>query len=143
MGFLDKVKEQGSALASKAQSGISQGQAKLDEAQAKKRSHELLAELGAWEWAARHGRDGGQATEQLERVNAALAEHEAEHGEIAAPQVAVAEPEPVVPPVQEGAEVPPAPPMPPTPPAADVAPPPPPTGAPVPSAPPVAPPPAE
>ena len=42
MGFLDKAKEQASALAAKAQEGVNQGQAKLSESQANKKSAGLL-----------------------------------------------------------------------------------------------------
>lgn len=92
MGFLDKVKEQGSALASKAQEGINQGQAKLDEAQARKKANELLGQLGAWQWAMSNGRDGGQAAGQIEQIRAELAAHEAEHGQIDPPTVAAPPP---------------------------------------------------
>ncbi len=94
MGFLDKVREQGSALASKAQEGLSQGQAKLDEAQARKKGNDLLAQLGAWDWATAHGRDGGAGPAEMERLRGELATHEAEHGEIAPPEVAAPEPPP-------------------------------------------------
>lgn len=119
MGFLDKVKEQGSALAGKAQEGISQGQAKLDEAQSKKKANQLLGELGAWQWAMTHGRDGGVGATQIERIRGELTAHEAEHGPIEPPVVAAPEPPPA--------------------PSADVAPPAPP--GPPPGAPPTAPPP--
>jgi len=97
MGFLDKVKEQGSALASKAQEGLSQGQAKLDEAQAKKKANELLGQLGAWQWAMSEGRDGGVGATEIERIRAELTAHEAEHGQIAPPVVAAPEPPPAPP----------------------------------------------
>ncbi len=86
MGFLDKVKEQGSALANKAQEGISQGQAKLDEAQARKKANELLGQLGAWQWAMSQERDGGHGAVQIERIRAELTAHEVEHGPLAAPE---------------------------------------------------------
>ena len=46
MGFLDKAKEQASALAAKAQEGVNQGQAKLSESQANKKAAGLLEQLG-------------------------------------------------------------------------------------------------
>lgn len=97
MGFLDKVKEQGSALASKAQEGISQGQAKLDDAQAKKKANDLLGQLGAWQWAMSNGRDGGSGATEIERIRAELTAHEAEHSPIAPPAVAVPESPPAPP----------------------------------------------
>lgn len=138
MGFLDKAKEQASALAAKAQEGVNQGQAKMSEAQANKKAAGLLEQMGAWQWAQQHGRDGGQAAEQLARVHSELAAHEAEHGPIAAPLIPSA-PEPPAP-VDQGAAPPPpgasAPPAAPAP--APAAPPPP--GA-APAAPQTAPPP--
>ncbi len=118
MGFLDKVKEQGSALASKAQEGLSQGQAKLDEAQAKKKANELLGQLGAWQWAMSNGRDGGVGATEVERIRAELTAHEVEHGAIDPPPVAAPEPPPappgdVAPPPPPGDVAPPAPPGPP------------------------------
>ena len=120
MGFLDKAKEQASALAAKAQEGVNQGQAKLSESQANKKAAGLLEQLGAWQWAQQHGRDAGQAQEQTARILAELAAHEAEHGPIGAP----------LPPAEEAAPPPPgaeaAPPAPAAaPPAAGAAPPPP------------------
>lgn len=140
MGFLDKVKEQGTALAAKAQEGVNQGQAKLNEAQANKKAAGLLEQLGAWQWAQRNGRDAGQAEEQIARVIGELEAHEAEHGPIAAPQPP-APPEAAAPPPPPaaGSDVaapapPPAatPPPPTTPPPPGAAAPPPPAAAPVP-----------
>lgn len=109
MGFLDKVKEQGSALAGKAQEGISQGQAKLDEAQAKKKANQLLGELGAWQWAMTQGRDGGVGAVQIERIRGELTAHEAEHGPVDAPVIAAPEPAPpTMPPPAPGDVAPPA-----------------------------------
>ncbi|MBS1849185.1 MAG: hypothetical protein JST73_12990 [Actinobacteria bacterium] len=93
MGFLDKAKQQASSLANKAQEGINQGQAKLGDAQAKRHAKELLAELGAWEWAAAQGRESEVAAAEVARIRAELLAHEAEHGPIDPPNVA-AEPQP-------------------------------------------------
>ncbi len=82
MGFLDKAKEQASALANKAQEGISQGQAKLDAQQAKKHADGLLRDLGAWVFAQRTGRDNGGAPANIERIYGELQAHEAEHGQL-------------------------------------------------------------
>lgn len=82
MGFLDKAKEQASALASKAQDAANQGQAKLDASQAKKHADGLLRDLGAWYYAQRTGRDNGTGSAEIERVYAELQAHEAEHGRL-------------------------------------------------------------
>ncbi len=101
MGFLDKAKEQASALGKKASEGINQGQAKLDDAQAGRKAKALLAELGAWAWAKENGRGGDLADTELERLRAELVAHEAEHGPIeepTAPEAPEAEAPPAVPP---------------------------------------------
>ncbi len=135
MGFLDKAKEQASALANKAQEGLNQGQAKLDAAQAKKHADGLLRDLGAWVYAQRTGRDEGRAAAEIERLFGELQAHEAEHGPLGSDphqEETVAEAESVAP----GAAAP----------QPDVAPPPPapstaqPDVAPPPTAPPAAPP---
>lgn len=146
MGFLDKVKEQGTALAAKAQEGVNQGQAKLSDAQANKKAAGLLEQLGAWQWAQQNGRDSGQAQEQTARILAELAAHEAEHGSIGAPMPPAVEVAPP-PPGAEGAAPPPSPPAPTAPPApmapppAGAAPPPPAASPPPVAAPPASPPP--
>ena len=79
MGLLDKVKAQAEQVAVKAQQGVSQGQAKLEEMQAKKQGDALLRELGAAYFAQQ--RSGGSA----DAVTAALAKvdaHVAEHGAV-------------------------------------------------------------
>ena len=48
MGFMDKVKAQATVLADKAQTGVQQGQTKLQEMQASKQVDHLLRELGAY-----------------------------------------------------------------------------------------------
>ncbi|MHB1763329.1 MAG: hypothetical protein ACYCTL_10460 [Acidimicrobiales bacterium] len=47
MGLLDKVKAQAEQAVTKAQQGMAQGQAKLDQLQTKRRSDALLRNLGA------------------------------------------------------------------------------------------------
>lgn len=77
MGLMDKVKQGAEQALTKAQHGVSQGKAKLDEAQAKRHWDDLLSELGAAVYA--HRREGGGP----EAVNAALAaldQHRAVHG---------------------------------------------------------------
>lgn len=127
MGFLDKAKAMGTDLAAKSQEVVNQGQSKLNDSQVNKRAAGLLEQLGAWQWAQQHGRDGGQADEQLARVIAELEAHEEANGEIAAPLAPViAADAPAPPPPSAGF-------APPPPPTADVSPPPPPaaTAAPV------------
>ena len=48
MGFMDKVKAQATVLADKAQTGVQQGQSKLQEMQSSKQEDHLLRELGAY-----------------------------------------------------------------------------------------------
>lgn len=110
MGFLDKAKAQASQLAAKAQEGVKQGQAKLDDSQARKKAEGLLTELGAWAWAQQHGRDEGRGDAEIARITGELAAHEAEHGPITSP---AQQPEPVpeaAPPAAPSMDAPPAPP---------------------------------
>lgn len=95
MGFLDKAKEQASALANKAQEGISQGQAKLDAQQAKKHADGLLRDLGAWVYAQRTGRDNGEAAANIERIYVELQTHEVEHGRLGSGNEPAADASPV------------------------------------------------
>ena len=48
MGFMDKVKAQATVLADKAQTGVQQGQTKIQEMQTGKQVDHLLRELGAY-----------------------------------------------------------------------------------------------
>jgi hypothetical protein len=48
LGFMDKVKAQATVLADKAQTGVQQGQTKIQEMQASKQVDHLLRELGAY-----------------------------------------------------------------------------------------------
>jgi hypothetical protein len=59
MGLLDKVKAQATVLADKAQTGMQQGQTKIQEMQAGKQVDHLLRELGAYVFLSERGR--GQA----------------------------------------------------------------------------------
>jgi hypothetical protein len=67
MGLMDKVKEQAAQALNKAQHGVSQGKAKIDEAQAKHQWDGLLRDLGAAVYAEQ--REGGSS----DAVTAALA----------------------------------------------------------------------
>ena len=87
VGFLDKVKEQGTALAAKAQEGVKQGQAKLDDGQAKKKADAHLQDLGAWLWAQKNGRDDGTGEAEVARILGELSAFEAEHGALPLPTI--------------------------------------------------------
>jgi hypothetical protein len=56
MGFMDKVKAQATVLADKAQTGVQQGQTKLQEMQSGKQADHLLRELGAYVFLSERGR---------------------------------------------------------------------------------------
>jgi hypothetical protein len=67
MGLMDKVKVQYEQALTKAQQGVNQGKAKIDQAQAKHQWDALLRNLGAAVWAEQ--REGGSS----DAVTAALA----------------------------------------------------------------------
>lgn len=82
MGLMDKVKQQAGQALVKAQQGVSQGQAKLDQVQAKRQADLLLRDLGAAYYATQ--RTGGSQ----DAVDAALRlvdEHVAAHGAVDGP----------------------------------------------------------
>jgi hypothetical protein len=56
MGLMDKVKAQATVLADKAQTGVQQGQTKLQEMQTTKQVDHLLRELGAFVFLSERGR---------------------------------------------------------------------------------------
>ena len=56
MGLMDKVKAQATVLADKAQTGVQQGQTKLQELQTSKQVDHLLRELGASVFLSERGR---------------------------------------------------------------------------------------
>lgn len=79
MGLMDKVKQQAEQAMAKAQQGVSQGQAKLEEVQNKRQADGLLRNLGAAYYAqVRRGGPGDAVTAAL----AALDEHAQAHGDI-------------------------------------------------------------
>jgi hypothetical protein len=82
MGLMDKVKQQATQLAEKAQEGVQKGQAKVGELQAKRQADALLRDLGAAVYADKTGRGGSATVGETERLLAELRAHEAEHGEI-------------------------------------------------------------
>lgn len=80
MGLLDKVKAQATAATEMAKDAAAKGQAKLDEAQAKKAGEGLLRDLGAAFYATKTGRATPTTDTDIERLVAALQQHEADHG---------------------------------------------------------------
>lgn len=82
MGLLDKVKAQAGQVAQKAQEAGRAGQAKLDQAQAKRRADALFRDLGAAVYAERMGRAGPQGGQEIDRLIAELTRHEAENGSV-------------------------------------------------------------
>ena len=79
MGFMDKVKVQADALAQKAQQGAAQGQAKLDEMQAKRQANALLRDVGATYYA--EMRTGG-SHDAVEAALVRVDQHVAMNGKI-------------------------------------------------------------
>ena len=123
MGLLDKVKAQATAATEMAKDAAAKGQAKLDEAQAKKAAEGMLRDLGAAFYATKTGRATPTTEGDIDRLVTALQQHESEHGPVTlAPETAVAGP--TAAPAGDGAAAAPAPPPPPQ--AADPASPPPP-----------------
>jgi hypothetical protein len=123
MGLLDKVKAQATAATEMAKDAAAKGQAKLDEAQAKKVAEGMLRDLGAAFYATKTGRATPTTDGDIERLVTALQQHEADHGPVTlAPETAAAGP--TAAPAGDGAAPAPAPPPPPQ--AADPASPPPP-----------------
>ncbi len=77
MGLMDKVKQGAGQALTKAQQGVNQGKAKLDQAQAKHQWDGLLRELGAAVYAEQ--RQGGPA-DAVTAALAALDEHATNQG---------------------------------------------------------------
>ena len=123
MGLLDKVKAQATAATEMAKDAAAKGQAKLDEAQAKKAAEGMLRDLGAAFYATKTGRTTPTTDADIDRLVAALQQHESDHGPMTlAPESPAAGP--TAAPAGDGAADAPAPPPPPK--AADPASPPPP-----------------
>jgi hypothetical protein len=68
MGFMDKVKAQATQVAGKAQEGIKTGQAKVEEAQGRKKGDALLRELGSLVYAQRSGRAPEGSDADIDRI---------------------------------------------------------------------------
>lgn len=82
MPLFDKVKAQASQVAQKAQEAGKAGQAKLDQAQAKRKADALLRDLGAAVYAERSGQGSPDSASEIDRLIAEIASHEAEHGSV-------------------------------------------------------------
>ena len=80
MGLLDKVKATAATATEAAKDAAAKGQAKLDDAQAKKAADGLLRDLGAAFYATKTGRSTPTTDSEIERLVAALQQHESEHG---------------------------------------------------------------
>jgi hypothetical protein len=81
MGLMDKVKQGAGTALNKAQQGVNQGKAKIDQAQSKRQWDGLLHNLGAAIWAEQ--REGG-SSDAVTAAWAALDEHLAANGPIEA-----------------------------------------------------------
>ncbi len=82
MGLLDKVKATTAAATEVAKDAAAKGQAKYDEVQSKKVADGMLRDLGAALYATRTDRATPDTDSEIERLVAALQDHEAEHGQI-------------------------------------------------------------
>jgi len=80
MGLLDKVKAQATAATELAKDAAAKGQAKFDEAQAKKTADGMLRDLGAAFYATKTGRATPSTEADIERLVTALQDHESKHG---------------------------------------------------------------
>lgn len=124
MGLLDKVKAQATAATEMAKDAAAKGQAKLDESLAKKAAEGMLRDLGAAFYATKTDRATSDTDAEIERLVAALGQHEADHGPLTlAPESAAGGPTATPtgagaagappPPAADPASPPPAPPPPP------------------------------
>ena len=82
MGLLDKVKEGAAQATAMAKDAAQKGQAKLDAVQAKRAADNLLRDLGAAAYSEKVGRAGPNNAADIDRILAALEEHERANGEI-------------------------------------------------------------
>ena len=82
MGFLDKVKEGAAQASAVAKDAAQKGQAKLDALQAKRQADGLLRDLGAAAYAEKVGRASPSNSADIDRILAALEQHEHDNGQI-------------------------------------------------------------
>jgi hypothetical protein len=93
MGLLDKVKAQATAATEMAKDAAAKGQAKMNDAQAKKSADGMLRDLGAAFYATKTGRSTPTTDDEIAQLVASLQAHESEHGQITlAPESAAAAP---------------------------------------------------
>jgi hypothetical protein len=83
MALMDKMKQQAAQLAQKAQEAGKAGQAKIEDAQAKRRADGLLRELGAAVYSQRNGTATSDTDAEIERLVGELKKHEEENGALA------------------------------------------------------------
>ncbi len=84
MPLFDKVKAQASQLAQKAQEAGKVGQAKMEDASARRRADGLLRELGVAAYAERSGGPTDDTRREIERLVGELSAYESEHGPLSA-----------------------------------------------------------
>lgn len=82
MGLLDKVKEQAATATAVAKDAAQKGQAKVEELQAKRVADGLLRDLGAAVYSQHAGHGTPRPQAEVDRLIAALREHEAANGPI-------------------------------------------------------------
>ena len=82
MGLLDKVKAQATAATEIAKDAAAKGQAKMNEAQAKKTADGMLRDLGAAYYATETGRSTPTTETEMAQLVTSLQAHESEHGQI-------------------------------------------------------------
>jgi hypothetical protein len=82
VGLLDKVKAQATAATEMAKDAAAKGQAKMNEAQAKKAADGMLRDLGAAFYATKVGRATPTTDAEIDQLVVALQSHESEHGQI-------------------------------------------------------------
>jgi hypothetical protein len=80
VGLLDRVKEQAATATAAAKDAAQKGQAKLDTLQAKRAADAILRDLGAAVYAQQSGRATASTPADIDRLTAALREHETTHG---------------------------------------------------------------
>ncbi len=77
MPFMDKMKAGAAQAAQKAQQAAKAGQAKIDEAKAKREQDAMFRDLGAAVYAERTGTGDGSTAGEIDRLVAALKDHQA------------------------------------------------------------------
>lgn len=82
MGFFDKMKEQASQLADKAQEAGKASQAKLEALQARRHADGFLRELGALDYASRSGAPVADSDTRVAQLVEQLKAYEAEYGSL-------------------------------------------------------------